>query len=854
MALDPPSEDSPLDTPTVSGPAPARTAERDQEVGPYRVRRLLGEGGMGVVYLAEQAEPLKRTVALKVIKIGMDTKAVVSRFEMERQALAMMDHPGIAKVFDAGATVDGRPYFAMEYVPGIPITEYCDRASLGIRDRLELVARVCDAVQHAHQKGIIHRDLKPSNVLVEVVDGEAIPKVIDFGIAKATVGGASDHTAYTELGQIIGTPEYMSPEQAEGATVQVDTRADIYSIGTLLYVLLVGRLPFEVDVFRTSSHAAIERTLREVDPPRPSLRYEQLDDAADRIARRRGTDRGTVLRTVRGDLDWITMKAIEKDPAHRYPSAAELAAEIRRYLADEPVFASPPSVLYRLRKFARRRRAFVLGSGAVAAALVAGVFATAWQAVRATRAEEQARREAATSSAVNRFLTDMLAEANPEKNVRGREVTVREILDGAAATVDELAVDPAVRAEIRSTIGTAYREIGRYDESEAHLRAALDTRRAVAGIDPALIADSVDELGEVIWEQGRYDEIEPLWREAYELRLARFGKNDPLVAASLNNLAALRYAVGDYDGAAELYRESLAIRRHAFGSEHVDVAESLSNLAIIEQVLGRMDESEAHVREALRIYRKAMGDDHLNVATVIDNLAVLLKTQGRLEEAEPLYREALAIRVAALGRRHLMVAASLNNLGRLLQAKGDHGAAEEALQEALAIRRALVGDVNVHTGESLTNLGFLYRDMGRFEEASEMFRQARDVYVVTLGPEHTRLANVLTGWGSVLTEAGRPREAEPLLLEGLRIRSKALGEDHWRTGVARYELGSCLLALGRLDEAEDELLEAERILSASSAEATRGLTDVLASLARLYERTGDVERAERVRAKLASGG
>ncbi|MHC4127077.1 MAG: serine/threonine-protein kinase [Planctomycetota bacterium] len=418
----------------------------DARVGAYRLLERIGEGGFGEVHLAEQTEPIRRTVALKIVKLGMDTQQVVARFEAERQALALMDHPNIARVFEAGATEQGRPYFAMEHVPGVPITDYCDKHRLDMEQRLELFIHTCDAIQHAHQKGIIHRDLKPSNILIERFGDEHVPKVIDFGIAKAMGFSLTGRTPVTEQGQLIGTPEYMSPEQAVMSALNVDTRTDIYSLGVVLYELLTGALPFDPQTFRGKSFAEIQHTIREVEPPKPSTRLSTLDGEATEgsaaaIAARRLTDTRTLQRRLRGDLDWITMKAMDKERERRYASVSELAADLRHHLRHEPVLAGPPTAAYKLRKLMRRHRLGVTAATTIVLVLIAATAVTTWQAIRATDAEQLAQvrwtqaedaraiaeREAAIARAVNDFLNkDLLTAASPKG--QPRDITMREVL------------------------------------------------------------------------------------------------------------------------------------------------------------------------------------------------------------------------------------------------------------------------------------------------------------------------------------------------------------------------------------------------------------------------------------------
>jgi serine/threonine protein kinase len=480
----------PIENPT----GPVIPSEVGEHIGPYRLLQRIGVGGMGEVWLADQLEPIRRKVAIKIIKAGMDTASVVARFESERQALALMDHPCIAKVLDAGSTPQGRPYFVMEYVSGVSITEYCDRHRLPTSQRLDLFTRVCDGVQHAHQKAVIHRDLKPSNVLVTEVDGNPTPKIIDFGVAKATAQRLTDQTMVTEFGQVIGTPAYMSPEQARLTGEDVDTRTDVYSLGIVLYELLVGTLPFDPEAFHASSFEALRRVILETDPPRPSTRITTLGEQAVSLAANRQSEPRRLVAQLQGDLDWIVLKALEKERARRYDSVNSLRADILRHLHDEPVLASPPSTSYRLHKFVRRHKAAVTGAAAVLLILVLGVAASTWGLVRARRAEKiaaaealQAKQQAGIAEAVNQFLNeDLLMAAIPasrSETGRGRNVMMRDVLDVSARRIDDAAKpegslekQPLVESTIRMTIGRAYRELGEYEAAESQFQRGVEIR------------------------------------------------------------------------------------------------------------------------------------------------------------------------------------------------------------------------------------------------------------------------------------------------------------------------------------------------------------------------------------------
>ncbi|MGD2295826.1 MAG: protein kinase, partial [Candidatus Aminicenantes bacterium] len=496
--------------------------------GKYKLLKNLGEGGMGTVFMAEQTEPVRRRVALKIIKLGMDTKQVVARFEAERQALAVMDHPNVAKVHDGGATETGRPYFVMEFVRGIPITEYCDKNKLSISERLKLFIPLCKAVQHAHQKGLIHRDLKPSNVLVTVQDGKPAPKIIDFGIAKATDHRLTQQTLFTEQGQLIGTPEYMSPEQAEMSGLDIDTRTDIYSLGVMLYELLVGVLPFDSKTLREAGFAEIQKIIQETDAPRASTRLSSLGDTRTSIASHRKTDPDSLHKQLKGDLDWITMKAMAKDRTQRYASASELSSDITKYLKHEPILASPPSTVYRVRKYIKRHKTGVFAAGLIVLALVVGIAGTTTGLIKAKQAEKIAKTEATTAQRVSNFLVDIFEVSDPSE-AKGNTITAREILDkGADKITAELQDQPATQARLMNTIGKVYMNLGLYTKSA------------------------------------------PLLEEGLERREKEFGENHPDVADSLYSLSQLHYTKAQYEEAKDLVERALNIREKTFGPEHLE--------------------------------------------------------------------------------------------------------------------------------------------------------------------------------------------------------------------------------------------------------------------------------------------
>ena len=782
--------------PTVDQPMSEKSGA---QIGLYKLLQEIGQGGMGVVYMAVQHEPVRRQVALKIIKPGMDTRQVIARFEAERQALAMMDHPNIARVLDAGSTDTGRPYFVMELVNGIPVTQFCDEQHLTARERLELFIPICQAVQHAHQKGIIHRDIKPSNILVALYDGRPVPKVIDFGVAKATGGQLTDKTMFTGLGQIIGTLEYMSPEQAQRNQLDIDTRSDVYSLGVVLYELLTGDTPFGKQRLRSEALDELLRIIREEEPPKPSTKLSGSDTLPS-VAANRQIEPAKLSALVRGELDWIVMKTLEKDRVRRYETANGLASDIQRYLNDEPVAACPPSAAYRFRKFARRNKAVLVTVGLVAGALVVGLAGTTWQAIRATNAErvaelqyeqaESARRseaeqrrvaerrreeaevaklraaeEAEVAKAVKSFLqNDLLAQADPA-NEANRDITLRRVLDRAAEKVAGRFEDkPVVEADIRDTLGHTYLGLGAYGEAEKHFARALTLYRETRG---ATHRDTI---------------------------------------ASLNNVAALREAMGRYAEAEPLFAEVLEISRKVLGREHSDTVICLNNLAWSLTMQGKYGQAEPLFVEALEIRRRTLGEEHEDVLDSMNDLGSLYLRSRRYELARPLFTQALEVRRRVLGADHPSTLVSLNNLAMLHKADRRYDEAEPLLTEVLAVRRRILGDQHPQTITSMDNLAGVRRAMGRLTEAEQLYQEAIAAAGKTLGDEHPTTLLARFNLAALYQATGRSADAEPLLRDVLKSVEKSpptsVGLDE-----ARFALGICLATQAKYTEAEPLLLQ-----------------------------------------------
>ena len=825
-----------------------------QQIGAYRLIEPLGEGGFGVVWRAEQTGPLRREVALKVLKLGMDTRQVIARFEAERQALALMSHPGIAAVYDAGATDTGRPYFVMELVRGAPLTTFCDERRLELRERVALFRQVCLAVEHAHQRGVVHRDLKPSNVLVADGPQGPQPKVIDFGIAKATGARLTDSTQLTEQRQMLGTPDYMAPEQALAGPQDLDARADVYSLGVMLYELLSGARPFDLAALGAEDYGEMLRTIREVDPPRPSTRVTTGDFHSTRAAQARSTLVRELERTLRGELDWIVMRALEKERERRYPSAQALADDLQRFLDSRPVEATPPSALYRARKFAVRNRVLVGAAGAVFVALGAGLaFATygliearreselkEQQRARAVEAEreqsrlraeaeqalaqaesrrqeaEAARAEALRSAELAQeeadhrtrvadFFSEMLGGVGPFV-AQGRDTSLlRSILDETLQRLeeDDASVDEHTQYTLFSVIGEVYVQLGEFATAERLYRRTIELVQRNSRASPDFVAAAWNRLGVALFQQSRLAEAADAFERAGE-EFARL-ENQPADARDvLANLAAVWTQLGEYERAFEVYERILALARSASVVDKEHLAMQLSNYGAALRGVGKSRRAAECFAESLQLM-EALGERTPNLVRVMMNLAATRRQLGEHDAAIELLERALPLAREISGPEHPDVATCLVNLGAARFYAGQREAGEELFRGALELRRKIYGELHPELGRPYEWLAQCARARGERDAACEFARRACDALTSAFERTHPEVLSIRAYHGRLLAEAGRGEQAVALL----EANFAAVREVGVRSPQYDVALDAYVFALGVAGRWEDALTAAE---------------------------------------------
>ncbi len=798
----------------------SRHAARDTSAGQvvadrYVLESKLGEGGMGEVWVARQTAPVKRRVALKFIKLGMDSRAVLSRFEAERQALAIMDHPNIAKVLDGGLTRDGQPFFVMELVNGAPLTTFCNEAGLTLQQRLEMFVQVCLGVQHAHQKGIVHRDLKPSNILVTMIDGKPAPKIIDFGVAKATGGKLSDESFLTGFGAIVGTLEYMSPEQAGFAGQDVDTRSDIYSLGVLLYEMLTGVRPIDGRRLQNAAFTEMIRLIKEEEPLRPSTRLS-TDESLPSLAAQRHIEPHRLMSMLRGELDWIVMKCLEKDRNRRYATSNGLAVDLLRFLAGEVVEARPPSAAYRFKKVVRRHRGAVASVSLLLVSLLGGFAATSWALVRARAAEKDAYRQSERAIAVSDFLTtDLLGQASPELNPRAEKITVEQLLDRAATSLDgKTALDqtPEAKAEILAVLATTYQALGNYERALEFWKQAWDLNRPLEDkLASKRTLEAMQGYGSALLYTDAYSEAEKVLHDVVQQRIEVSGAEHTSTLAAMNSLAMAIAHQGRFDEAEKLLREVLETRVRVFGPNRPETLQVLSNLAGMLSEKGDFSQAETLYRRAIEGYQSQGLMDSPNALACENALITNLIRQRKLADAKSLLLEIIERRIRVLGAEHSETLGSRTNLAHLLNELGDADGAVRESQADYDTFKQKYGPTYSETLMAKSVVVLALRSAKRWDEA---IQQARDlIELQKTSPEKNGLALIsfINNLGWVLEGKGDYEQAEIAYSESRRIAAENGQSDHPRALDAGHNLARIYIKEKKYREAADQ---AQQILVA----------------------------------------
>jgi tetratricopeptide (TPR) repeat protein/predicted Ser/Thr protein kinase len=763
-----------------SSAADAPVRQSPASIGRYRIIRLLGEGGMGAVYEVEQDQP-RRNVALKVIRAAWASPDMLRRFELESQMLGRLHHPGIAQIYEAGSADAGfgiQPFFAMELIHGKPLIEYADAHRLNTRQRLALMIQVCEAVQHAHQHGIIHRDLKPGNILV---DETGQPKVLDFGVARVT-DSDTEATRQTDIGQLLGTLAYMSPEQVAADPLAMDTRSDVYALGVILYELLAAKLPYKL----TRQLHEVMRTIQEVDP----------------------VPLGLVDRLYRGDIEIIVAKALEKDKNRRYASAAELAGDIRRYLEDQPITAKPASTSYQLRKFTRRHKVLVTAALTVFVVLAVGVVVSTREAVLARRAEKKAQQESEIAQAVNDFLrNDLLAQASAYNQARpDPDLKVRTALDRAAARVEgKFEKQPLVEASIRYTIGAAYIDLSLYPEAQRQFERALVLRRRELGEDHPDTIAAMGSLAAVDERSGKLKEAEPLYARVVELQQRIFGPDNPGTLKAMNGLAVTYAEEGRLADSVAIFARLVPLEQRVFGEGDLQTLRAMGNFAAIYEMQGKHAESEALLVPTLEKKRRFLGDDNPETLDTMTNLADVYEKEGDYAKAEPLFVNALAAYRRVLGESHRNTINAMNELAYLYLLNGKAAQAETLATQALATARHSLGETHHLTLDSMFTLARIDVSEGKEAQAEGLLTGVLEARRRLLGNEHPDTLEALVALGELRLRQRRYTEAETIFQEALPAYQKSM-PDAWQAYMCQSLLGASLAGEKKLVEAEPLLL------------------------------------------------
>ena len=858
--LDPPATNLLGDARGLGAASGAPDALVGHAVGPYRVLRPLGEGGMGAVYLAVRKAPFQRYVALKIVRAGHETPDVLRRFEQERQILASLNHPNIARLLDGGMTDDGRPYFVMEYVEGRPITAYADEHRLSIEERLALFRAVCDAVHYAHQNLVLHRDLKPSNIMVATdgADGKPTVKLLDFGIAKLLnpnlVSAASPVTRTLP----VMTPEYASPEQVRGEPLS--TASDVYSLGVVLYELLSGHRPYrlthgtpaevvrvvcEAEPERPSTKVVRDETVRRGDGPEATVTAKAVGEARDASPER-------LRRRLRGDLDAIVLKALRKEPQRRYASAGQLDNDLDRFAAGTPVLAHRDSRTYRLRKFVRRHRGSVAAAAAVVLALVGGLSVALWQASEAREERDRTAQALRQSEEMAGFLMSLFEASDPDE-AQGDTLTAAALLDRGVRRTEALSDEPTVQARMLVTIGQVYRSLGRYEESVALHERALAFRRAAYGEEHEEVAQSLLYLADALIALGQYREANTDARRALAIQRRVLGPDHPEIGATLAKLSGLAVYLGDLDASVALARQALAVREEALGRDDPAVGLSWSLLGRTIRRQGDTAGAEEAFRQALAIAHRHYGPEHPDVASAMLQLAYTLRDTGRLAEAERLHRQALDVRRRTLGERHPMVAYATGDLAFVLSKQGRHEEALELYQREVEMLELALGPEHPTVFNVEGARGQALLRAGRLDEAEAVARDVLARMALQRGDGHPALGGALAGLAAILAEQGAYEEAEAHYREAIAVSRSAVGADNPDSARLTGELATVLARQRRYPEAEAAFRRAEAVFRQRHVSDAHGeVQDFLRRFAEMYDAWGRPADAARYRARLAA--
>lgn len=844
--------------------------------GRYKLLEEIGEGGMGTVWMAQQSEPVKRRVALKLIKAGMDSKSVLQRFEQERQALAIMDHPNIAKVLDGGLTEDRRPFFVMELVNGLPLTKFCDDVKLGISERLELFIPICQAVQHAHQKGIIHRDLKPNNILVTMVDGKPVPKVIDFGVAKSIGGKLTDESLFTQFGAVVGTLEYMAPEQTGFSNQDIDTRADIYSLGVILYELLTGLRPYDTQRLKQAAFLELIRIIQEDEPSKPSTRIS-TNESLPSLAAVRLIEPRKLTALLRGELDWIVMRCLEKKRDHRYDTANNLARDIQRYLADETVEARPPTLGYRASKFIRRNRGLVLTAGLILSLLLLAIVGTSWGLVQAEQQRDRA--EQATIAEAKRAEGEQQAKIQAEKRLKQIEKS-NAILGSIFATLDPKEVaraerplqaivveqidhaveqlqaetigDPLVVATMQDTLARSLLGLSEPAKAMVLLEKSLATRRSLLGNEHPETLESMNNLADACQSAGRLASALQLMRDTLALSLSKLGPEHPKTLIAKNNLASAYLDAGKVSLALPLFEETYLQRKKLLGPDHPQTLATMNNLAMALQATGNSQQAIPLLEDALPLLTAKLGQEHPNTLSAMNNLAMAYFALGRRDEAVKLFEQTLAVRRSKLGPEHLDTLASMNNLASGYQSLGKMELAIPLLEETVSRLRAKWGPDHPGTLTASHNLARSYQSAGKADRALPILEDTLNRRKAKLGPDHPDTLATMDLLAQSLLSLKKWSEAEKTLRAGLALRqSKSI--EAWPTYNTMSQLGGALLGQKKYVEAEPLLLSGyegmKKLEAKIPVQGKARVPEALDRLVQLYTETNKPEEVKKWQAE-----